>query len=71
MDNNSTAGLYKGGTRFQCPICKRHFVLAAGEPRPGWFPFCSDRCKLVDLAAWLDGHYRIVAPLEQGPEDTQ
>jgi endogenous inhibitor of DNA gyrase (YacG/DUF329 family) len=24
-----------------------------------WRPFCSERCKLQDLARWLDGDYRI------------
>ena len=24
-----------------------------------WRPFCSERCKLLDLARWLDGDYRI------------
>lgn len=24
-----------------------------------YFPFCSERCKMVDLGAWLDGEHRI------------
>ncbi|MBN1508798.1 MAG: DNA gyrase inhibitor YacG [Sedimentisphaerales bacterium] len=24
-----------------------------------FFPFCSERCKLIDLGAWLDAEYRI------------
>lgn len=29
----------------------------------GTFPFCSERCKLVDLGRWLDGQYQVpVAP---------
>jgi hypothetical protein len=24
-----------------------------------WRPFCSERCKLQDLARWLDGVYRV------------
>lgn len=28
-------------------------------------PFCSERCKLIDLGAWADGQYRI--PVEQDP----
>jgi hypothetical protein len=42
----------------QCPICKK----SVDEPQPGqksWFPFCSERCKLVDLGRWLDGKYQI------------
>jgi endogenous inhibitor of DNA gyrase (YacG/DUF329 family) len=26
-----------------------------------YFPFCSERCRLVDLGAWLDGNYRIAS----------
>jgi endogenous inhibitor of DNA gyrase (YacG/DUF329 family) len=32
------------------------------EPQPGqksYFPFCSERCKLIDLGRWLDGKYQI------------
>ena len=42
----------------QCPICKHDFP----EPREGeksYFPFCSDRCKLIDLGRWLGGKYQI------------
>jgi endogenous inhibitor of DNA gyrase (YacG/DUF329 family) len=39
-----------------CPICKRK--LAAGRLAPT-FPFCSDRCKLVDLGNWLGDSYVI------------
>lgn len=24
-----------------------------------WHPFCSERCRLLDLARWVDGHYRV------------
>jgi len=24
-----------------------------------WHPFCSERCRLLDLARWVDGEYRI------------
>ncbi len=30
-------------------------------------PFCSERCKMVDLGRWLSGDYRV--PAEAGPED--
>ncbi|MDH7598604.1 MAG: DNA gyrase inhibitor YacG [Sedimentisphaerales bacterium] len=49
--------------RHRCPICGKGFTLLAGQPRPRWFPFCSERCKWVDLAGWLGGHYKIVTPL--------
>jgi endogenous inhibitor of DNA gyrase (YacG/DUF329 family) len=42
-----------------CPICNR-----PAAPRPGnrSFPFCSDRCRLLDLSKWLGGEYRIPGP---------
>ena len=42
-----------------CPICKKP-VLPRAENRA--FPFCSDRCRLVDLAKWLGEEYRIPGP---------
>jgi endogenous inhibitor of DNA gyrase (YacG/DUF329 family) len=41
------------------PACR----LPAGARRGREFsPFCSERCKLLDLGAWLNGQYRIVEP---------
>ncbi|MDB5327534.1 MAG: hypothetical protein JWM57_3103 [Phycisphaerales bacterium] len=40
-----------------CPICKKPLPEPLGE-QP-FFPFCSERCKLVDLGRWLDGKYQI------------
>ena len=34
-----------------------------------WRPFCSERCKLLDLARWADGSYRI--PGETVPEPSE
>ena len=39
----------------RCPICK---TVTTWEENP-FRPFCSDRCKLIDLGAWADGRYRI------------
>lgn len=38
----------------RCPTCKES-VPADGRFRP----FCSHRCKLVDLGNWLDGRYAV------------
>ena len=35
-----------------CPVCGRP-VEAASQP------FCSERCKMVDLNRWLSGVYRV------------
>jgi len=45
-----------------CPICGKPSVAPH-------LPFCSERCKLLDLGRWLGGRYRIAT--EDRPEDTQ
>ncbi|MFQ5450898.1 MAG: DNA gyrase inhibitor YacG [Nitrospinaceae bacterium] len=39
----------------RCPTCKKP-VKEQGTP---FFPFCCERCKLIDLGAWLDGKFII------------
>ncbi|MBI5505501.1 MAG: DNA gyrase inhibitor YacG [Deltaproteobacteria bacterium] len=39
----------------RCPTCKQ--TVAAEDRR--YAPFCSQRCKLLDLAKWLDGDYSV------------
>lgn len=39
-----------------CPTCKRPVAEASR-----WLPFCSDRCKMVDLGGWFLGKFRIPA----------
>lgn len=48
----------------KCPICRRE--VAEGNPE---FPFCSERCRLLDLGNWASGKYVISTPLNQPPED--
>jgi len=45
-----------------CPICKKDVAPRAENPA---FPFCSDRCKLIDLGKWLGGDYRVPARPEE------
>ena len=45
-----------------CPICKRDV-----PPNSEDLPFCSERCKLIDLGNWASEKYVIPVPLE--PED--
>lgn len=33
-----------------------------------FFPFCSDRCRLLDLGAWLDEKYAFPAQPDTEPE---
>ena len=39
----------------RCPTCRQE---TSWEQNP-YRPFCSDRCRIVDLAAWADERYRI------------
>ena len=36
-----------------------------------WRPFCSERCKLQDLARWADGGYRVAAEPLDDPDDDE
>ncbi|MEI9814548.1 MAG: DNA gyrase inhibitor YacG [Acidobacteriota bacterium] len=42
----------------QCPIC--HKTVAISDP---FMPFCSDRCKLIDLGNWASEKYVISEPV--------
>jgi endogenous inhibitor of DNA gyrase (YacG/DUF329 family) len=42
----------------RCPTC-RTIVLRTQED----FPFCSDRCRLIDLGKWASGAYKISSPI--------
>ena len=48
-----------------CPVCGR--TLAWGDAPQA--PFCSERCRLSDLYAWLNEDYVIPEPLEHEAED--
>jgi len=47
----------------KCPRCGRKTETAKNPFRP----FCSERCKLLDLGNWLSGDYRI--PAQETPGD--
>jgi len=51
--------------RGQCPICSKSYEIAALEDLPS-FPFCSERCRLVDLGRWIDGQYVVPGPATDG-----
>jgi endogenous inhibitor of DNA gyrase (YacG/DUF329 family) len=43
----------------RCPICKK--VVKSNDAE---FPFCSDRCRTIDLGKWASGAYRISSPVQ-------
>ena len=50
---------------FPCPRCGQPSFWADNEFRP----FCSDRCKLIDLGAWANDEYKL--PTEDSPQADQ
>ncbi len=56
--------------RFMCPTCKHRVEVRQEDPArlPRFFPFCCERCKLIDLGAWLDADYRIPSKPDEEPE---
>jgi len=49
--------------KVRCPTCGREVVGSTGA-LPPQFPFCSERCRLIDLGKWFDGEHRIEEPLD-------
>lgn len=42
----------------RCPTCRKD--VPADSPD---MPFCSDRCRLIDLGKWASGDYKISSPI--------
>lgn len=49
-----------------CPICRRPLPLKSLTPT---HPFCSPRCKLVDLGNWLGDSYVVPGALPDNLEE--
>lgn len=47
-----------------CPICKTVLEDVPDDFPPR--PFCSPRCKLLDLGNWLNESYRVSEPIPPG-----
>ena len=41
-----------------CPICRKPVSPASEDA-----PFCSDRCRAIDLGKWASGDYKISSPI--------
>ncbi len=52
----------KGPALVRCPTCGREVPWV---PASRWRPFCSERCRLIDLGEWAAERYRI--PGEEAP----
>jgi endogenous inhibitor of DNA gyrase (YacG/DUF329 family) len=57
----------------KCPTCNRQVQWQDNPFRP----FCSERCKLVDLSKWVNEEYRVpgkpvpAEPVEETEEDNR
>ena len=57
-----------------CPICARvcpapGAARTENKPVQSYVPFCSARCKQIDLGKWLSEDYRVSAPLDPDSYD--
>ncbi len=48
----------------KCPICEKE--VQPGDP---FMPFCSDRCRIIDLGNWASGKYVIPGAPAQADDD--
>lgn len=51
----------------KCPVCDAPVNLETGAS----VPFCSDRCRLIDLGRWLDESYAVPEPKKQDEADDE
>lgn len=54
--------------QISCPICKKKTTWEENPFRP----FCSERCKLIDLGKWASEEYKVAGEkIEEKEEQTQ
>jgi len=53
----------KRSVKLRCPICKK--AVKSGDAE---LPFCSERCRLIDLGKWASGQYVISSPVTDAEE---
>ncbi|PLY17205.1 MAG: DNA gyrase inhibitor YacG [Sedimenticola sp.] len=49
--------------KISCPTCSKQIIWDTSSP---WRPFCSERCRLIDLGEWLDEGYKIPDKTDPG-----
>lgn len=49
----------------KCPICKKEVF-----PGDEFYPFCSERCKIIDLGNWASEKYVVSTPVQQEDSET-
>ena len=53
--------------KIPCPNC-RSMSEVEGNPNR---PFCSDRCRLIDLGQWAEGEYRVAGEKAPDPQEKE
>lgn len=54
----------KSSISLRCPSCRKIVLRSDAE-----FPFCSERCRLIDLGRWASDGYVISTPLDDPEMD--
>jgi len=50
----------------KCPICKKAFAST-----DEFFPFCCERCKIIDLGNWANEKYVISTPVQPSESESE
>jgi hypothetical protein len=53
----------KRTSSLRCPTCRK--LVLRRDPE---FPFCSERCRTIDLGKWASGGHVISTPIDRGDE---
>lgn len=54
------------GDEMRCPICHKPADSSAKNPAR---PFCSERCRMIDLGTWAGEEYRVAAGKSDGDKE--
>jgi endogenous inhibitor of DNA gyrase (YacG/DUF329 family) len=65
MTSQKTHGDNRATMIISCPVCKKK---TAWKDNP-FRPFCSERCRLIDLGQWAAEEYRIAGEKNPLPEE--
>lgn len=53
--------------RYSCTTCKKEILYSGALPAE--YPFCGERCRMVDLGRWFRGEYAIERDANDGDFD--
>ncbi len=51
--------------KYLCPYCRQESLREGNK----YWPFCSERCKMIDLGMWAKEEYRIPTAEQLEPSD--